>query len=153
MISRGGRRIRRAGALAGNGVGKYRRGPTVQKKDASRSQTLGAYLFHVRKIKRLTLRAVEKATGQGVSNSHLSQLEHDRIRRPSPDVLWRLSEVYAISYEVLMEKAGYIAARLGSEEPDRARATPFAAENLTPREEEELLRYLAFLRARGIGKA
>ena len=113
-----------------------------------KGQSIGAYLFHVRKVRRLTLRAVERATGKGVSNSYLSQLEHDRIRRPSPDILMSLAKIYAISYDVLMEKAGYTSGRCapGAMEPDRA--GPFAAENLTSEEQEELLRYLAFLRSR-----
>lgn len=153
MISRGRHRIRRAGGLAGNGAGKYKRGPRVQKKDASRNQTLGAYLFHVRKIKRLTLREVERATMQEVSNSYLSQLEHDRIINPSPNILNRLAEVYRISYLVLMEKAGYAIAPLRrGTRPNRFRVATFATEGITAKEEEELLRYLAFLRSRGSGK-
>ncbi len=118
-----------------------------------KEQTLGSYLFHVRKVRRLTLRGVERATGQGVSNSYLSQLEHDRIRRPSPNVLWSLSEVYAISYAELMEKAGYvIAASGGHEVPRRGGGLLLRIEDLTSEEEAELLRFLAFLRAREVGK-
>jgi transcriptional regulator with XRE-family HTH domain len=104
-------------------------------------------------IKRLTLRQVEEATGQGVSNSYLSQLEHDRIRKPSPNILHSLAEVYAISYAVLMEKAGYVTTASGGDQGAKSGGgAALANEDLTSEEEEELLRFLAFLRARGVGK-
>jgi transcriptional regulator with XRE-family HTH domain len=52
-------------------------------------------------------------TGKAVSNAYLSQLEHGKIKRPSPNVLHSLAEVYAVPYEALMEKAGYPAALRG----------------------------------------
>ena len=116
---------------------------------ATGDQTLGAYLFYLRRVRRLTLREVEAAAQRGVSNSYISQLEHDRIRKPSPNVLYSLAQVYSISYELLMEKAGYVSAMPDRDGPERDRATALANEKLTPREEEELLRYLAFLRAGG----
>ncbi len=115
-------------------------------------QTLGEYLYHLRRVMGLTLRAVEKATDEGVSNSYLSQLEHDRIRKPSPNILHRLAEVYAIPHEVLMEKAGYITRASDREAPERRGGSTFGLDDLTAREEEELLRYLAFLRSRGPGR-
>ena len=50
-------------------------------------------------------------------------------------------------YEVLMEKAGYL---LPSEDGGGrpGRLTAFAIDDLTAEEEEELLKYLAFLRSR-----
>src|SRR5690606_1126419 len=96
------------------------------------------------------------ATGKEVSNAYLSQLENEKITRPSPNVLHALAEVYSISYETLMEKAGYIspastdaAAVLRSGNTKRhGRAATFANEHLTEDEEEKLLEYLAFLRSR-----
>jgi transcriptional regulator with XRE-family HTH domain len=124
-----------------------------KKEENPKGQTLGAYLFHVRTAKRMTLREVEEASDREVSNAYLSQLEHDRISKPSPNILHSLAEVYAIPYEVLMEKAGYITAVSGQGEGKKhGRVATFANENLTPAEEEELLRYLAFLRSRGGGR-
>jgi HTH-type transcriptional regulator, competence development regulator len=108
---------------------------------------LGAVLADLRRAKRLSLRDVEDATGKAVSNAYLSQLENGKIRKPSPNVLHSLSAVYAVPYEALMEKAGYLLpseARGGH----RRRLAAFAIDNLTAEEEEELLRYLAFLRSR-----
>jgi transcriptional regulator with XRE-family HTH domain len=107
-------------------------------------------------MKGMTLREVEDATGKEVSNAYLSQLENDKISRPSPNVLHSLAAVYSISYENLMEKAGYISpvsadatVSLRSGKAKRhGRAATFANEHLTEEEEEKLLEFLAFLRSR-----
>lgn len=115
----------------------------------SQSQTLGEFLANVRTMKQLTLRAVEEATNHDISNAYLSQLEHGGIKKPSPNILHQLAAVYGISYELLMDKAGYIVAT--SEREPRARhgrVATFADKSLTSEEEEELLKYLAFLRSR-----
>jgi transcriptional regulator with XRE-family HTH domain len=108
---------------------------------------LGGLLADLRAARGLSLREVEEITGKAVSNAYLSQLEHGKIKRPSPNVLHSLAEVYAVPYEALMEKAGYL---LPSEDGGgrRARLAAFAIDNLTAEEEEELLKYLAFLRSR-----
>src|SRR4051795_13054914 len=69
---------------------------------------LGPYLASIRLVRRLTLREVEEATGGDVSNAYLSQIENNKISRPSPNVLHALAKVFAIPYETLMEKAGYL---------------------------------------------
>ena len=111
------------------------------------SAELGGLLADLRAARGLSLREVEEVTGKAVSNAYLSQLEHGKIKRPSPNVLHSLAEVYAVPYEALMEKAGYL---LPSEDRGghRARLAAFAIDNLTAEEEEELLKYLAFLRSR-----
>jgi transcriptional regulator with XRE-family HTH domain len=113
----------------------------------ARASELGALLADLRKAKGLSLRDVEEATGKAVSNAYLSQLENGRIQKPSPHVLHSLSAVYAVPYEALMEKAGYL---LPSEDGSgrRRRLAAFAIDDLTAEEEEELLKYLAFLRTR-----
>lgn len=112
-------------------------------------RTLGRYLRHLRLARRLTLRDVEEASG--VSNPYLSQLETDKIAKPSPHVLHKLAPVYGAPYEVLMEKAGYLR-RAGPRAAGPARRAgrlpAFSREELTAEEEEALLEYLAFLRSR-----
>jgi len=108
---------------------------------------LGAVLSDLRKAKGLSLREVEEASGKAVSNAYLSQLENGRIKKPSPNVLHSLSAVYAVPYEALMEKAGYLLRSEDSSGPHR-RLAAFAIDDLTAEEEEELLKYLAFLRSR-----
>lgn len=108
---------------------------------------LGAVLADLRMAKGLSLRQVEEATDNAVSNAYLSQLENGKIKKPSPNVLHCLAATYAVPYETLMEKAGYL---LPSEDRGgrRRRLAAFAIDDLTAEEEEELLKYLAFLRWR-----
>jgi HTH-type transcriptional regulator, competence development regulator len=114
----------------------------------ARPNELGAVLADLRTAKGLSLREVEEATDKAVSNAYLSQLENGRIQKPSPHVLQSLSGVYAVPYEALMEKAGYLLP--ASERGGRGRKlAAFAIDDLTAEEEEELLKYLAFLRSRG----
>jgi transcriptional regulator with XRE-family HTH domain len=108
---------------------------------------LGSVLADLRKAKGLTLRQVEEATGRAVSNAYLSQLENGKIGKPSPNVLHSLAEVYVVPYEGLMEKAGYLLPSQGGPRK-RKRLAIFAIDDLTAEEEEELLKYLAFLRSR-----
>lgn len=110
---------------------------------------LSSYLASLRTAKGLTLRQVEEATGKEVSNAYLSQLEHGRIAKPSPNILYSLAGVYGVPYEKLMEKAGYIVAK-GTRKAGQkhGRAATFAIDNLTPEEEDELLDYLAYIRSR-----
>jgi transcriptional regulator with XRE-family HTH domain len=125
-----------------------KRRPSKRAEFVARSSELGAVLADLRSAKGFSLREVEEATGKAVSNAYLSQLENGKIQKPSPNVLHSLSEVYAVPYETLMEKAGYL---LPPEEAGRSRRrlAVFAIDDLTAEEEEELLKYLAFLRTRG----
>jgi transcriptional regulator with XRE-family HTH domain len=109
---------------------------------------LGSLLADLRVAKGLSLRQVEEATGAAVSNAYLSQLEKGKIRKPSPNVLHSLAEVYGVPYEALMEKAGYLLPSGSRQAGRRKRLTAFAIDDLTAEEEEELLKYLAFLRSR-----
>ncbi len=113
----------------------------------ARSSELGALLMDLRVAKGMSLRQVEEATGRAVSNAYLSQLENGKIQKPSPNVLHSLSGVYTVPYEALMEKAGYLQPPEGGTNR-RARLAAFAIDDLTAEEEEELLKYLAFLRTR-----
>jgi len=108
---------------------------------------LGAVLADLRTAKGFSLRAVEEATDRAVSNAYLSQLENGKIKKPSPNVLHSLAAVYAVPYETLMEKAGYLLSSPTSE-GRRKRLAAFAIDDLSAEEEEELLKYLAFLRWR-----
>ena len=109
---------------------------------------LGKTLTIARERKAITLREVERLTG--VSNAYLSQLENDRIKAPSPNVLFKLASLYEIPYAALMAASGYpvsessaipseavrLAARLGPTSPD---------------EEDALVGYLEFIRKRTSG--
>ena len=113
-----------------------------------RPNELGAVLADLRTAKGFSLREVEEATDKAVSNAYLSQLENGKIKKPSPNVLHSLAEVYAVPYEALMEKAGYLLPSEGNAGGQRRSLTAFAIDDLTAEEEEELLKYLAFIRSR-----
>ena len=111
--------------------------------------TLGQYLSSIRTDRQMTLREVEEATDRRVSNAYLSQIENDKIQKPSPNILHSLAEVYAISFENLMDKAGYLMPPTGRAEGERhSRVATFAEYNLTSEEESELMHYLQFLRSK-----
>ena len=109
-----------------------------------RKQSLGDFLKSAREGKGLTLRAVERATA--ISNAYLSQLEGDKIQQPSPLKLYKLCELYGVSYSASLEIVGYpVPDHRGAAELDgsAARIGP-----LTDEEEDALIEYLAFLRSR-----
>ena len=126
----------------------------VNESDETRSEfegqpnVIGVVLADLRKAKGFSLREVQEATGGAVSNAYLSQLERQKIKKPSPDVLRRLAQVYGVPYETLMEKAGYLLPDEDGRVGRRRRLAVFAIDDLTAEEEEELLKYLAFLRFR-----
>jgi transcriptional regulator with XRE-family HTH domain len=142
------RLIHQAGEVILELVAEGRKRPRRRRSGfVGRPTELGVLLADLRRAKGLSLRDVEEATGRSVSNAYLSQLENGKIRKPSPNVLHSLSGVYAVPYETLMEKAGYL---LPPEQGGgrRRRLAAFAIDDLTAEEEEELLKYLAFLRSR-----
>jgi HTH-type transcriptional regulator, competence development regulator len=114
----------------------------------ARSSDLGALLSDLRMAKGLSLRQVADATNNAVSNAYLSQLEKGKIRKPSPNVLHSLAAIYSVPYGGLMEKAGYPLPSEAGGSARRARLAVFSIDDLTAEEEEQLLKYLAFLRSR-----
>jgi HTH-type transcriptional regulator, competence development regulator len=107
-------------------------------------KSLGQGLKTARELRNLSLREIEEATG--ISNAYLSQLENDKIKKPSPHFLHKLAALYGIGYELLMESAGYVQRKEPTGPKTLAGAALFSQEKLTPEEEEGLAEYLAFLR-------
>lgn len=110
---------------------------------------LGRELRRIRRARGDTLRAVEEATG--ISNAYLSQLETGKITKPSPKFLYKLSAFYKVPYEDLMQYADYIAEDRAGDENKRRRLSAAALAtmaDLTPEEEEELMKYAEYLRSR-----
>ena len=105
---------------------------------------LGQYLKQVRKEQKLSLRQVESETK--VSNAYLSQLEGNKIRQPSPNILHNLCEFYGISYLYVSELAGYPVASRESAHAVETSASRFS--DITKSEEEALADYLEFLRTK-----
>jgi HTH-type transcriptional regulator, competence development regulator len=113
---------------------------------------LNKLLQNTRYRKMLSLRVVEQATG--ISNSYLSQVEHGKIKKPSPDILYKLAKIYNLDYSFLMQKAGYVTpVRFADEEGITLEGykitdgqTFCAIYKLTPLEQEKLKQYLYHLR-------
>lgn len=123
--------------------------PAPVEEKAALKPTLGQYLASIRNDRKMTLRDVEQATKKQVSNPYLSQIENDKIQKPSPNTLHALAELYAINFEKLMELAGYLTSPTERPADQRhGRAATFAEHNLTPQEEAELMEYLEFMRSR-----
>jgi HTH-type transcriptional regulator, competence development regulator len=119
------------------------------KEKSAAKVTLGKYLSSIRTAREMTLRQVEEATNKDVSNAYLSQIENDKIKQPSPNVLYALSEIYEIDYENLMELAGHIRPTKSRGQDEKHGCIPtFAEHNLTPEEEAELMNYLQYIRSK-----
>jgi transcriptional regulator with XRE-family HTH domain len=108
--------------------------------------SLGQGLKMARELRNLSQRQVEEATG--ISNAYLSQLENDKVKKPSPHFLHKLAGLYDIAYELLMESAGYIKRKTSDGPKTLQGAALFAQEKLTSQEEVALSEYLAFLRSK-----
>ncbi len=110
------------------------------------ARSLGRVLKDAREANGLTLRAVEAETG--IRNAHLSQIENEAITRPELAMLWELAALYGEDYEELMRLAGY--AREGATSGRQRRRTTAALralDELNPREQDAVLRYMAQLRS------
>jgi len=104
-------------------------------------KTLGETLKSARQLGGYTLRQIEEATG--ISNAYLSQLENDKIKMPSANVLYKLSKMYSIELETLLGAAGII--RDAGPKVNHL-LSPLKGFSLTAKEEQELINYLEFLR-------
>jgi HTH-type transcriptional regulator, competence development regulator len=108
----------------------------------------GNYFKALRESKGMTLREVEKKAD--VSNAYLSQLEQGKIKQPSPLTLHKLSELFGVSYELLMEKVGYPTLKKDTKRDVNEIKTSisYRVGHITKEEELELINYLKFIRNR-----
>jgi len=106
-------------------------------------KSLGKTLKDSREQSRFTLKQVEDATG--ISNAYLSQLENEKIKKPSANVLYKLATVYHIDLEVLLAAAGIIEESTAPKTL-MLNSQAISAQQITGEEEEALVRYLKFLR-------
>lgn len=102
-------------------------------------KTLGTHLKDLRTGSGLTLRQIEEATG--VSNAYLSQLENDKIKKPSANVLYKLAKMYGTTIDSMLLIAGYIKETTIDERNRTICGLP-----LTEDEEAKLIEYLHWLR-------
>ena len=95
----------------------------------------------LRSAKGVSLRDVEKKTG--VSNAYLSQIESGAAKRPSPDKLYALAEYFEVPYGDLMRAAGHVTPSDGSERSRGRLELALMSMDLTPDEEDQVLRYVS----------
>lgn len=81
--------------------------------EKEKEKLFGQYLKELRDDRRLSLRQLEKLSG--VSNAYLSLVERGKKGIPSPDILKKLYSPLGVTYDELMERAGYINSNLRSE--------------------------------------
>lgn len=111
--------------------------------------SLGKSLKESRKNVGLTLRQVEEMTG--ISNAYLSQLENDKIKNPSVNILSKLSSLYKVSLKTLLSDAKIIDKKEAQQEEINlsfAQKIAFRAEDLTEEERNDILKYLEFIKSR-----
>ncbi len=104
----------------------------------------GDELKNIRETKKLTLREVEELSG--VSNAYLSQLENNKIKKPSANTLYKLAIAYGIDFDLLLERAGIIERQVEERTSKSISSYALYSEDLTTAEENELLKYLKYLR-------
>lgn len=114
---------------------------------STQTDQLAAELQRLRTVRGETLRQVEDATG--ISNAYLSQLERGTAKNPTANVLYKLSDHYGVSYEVLMRWAGYTSGTTGgSRSALTAAQIALKSAVLTPEEDAEVAKYVEFLVSR-----
>lgn len=79
----------------------------------SKNAEFGSFLRAIREEKGITLREAEAKSG--ISNSYLNQIETGKVSKPSPAIISKLSELYQVSFELLLEKSGHILPEIASE--------------------------------------
>jgi HTH-type transcriptional regulator, competence development regulator len=110
------------------------------------SKTIGRELKDARERHTYTLRQVEELTE--ISNAYLSQLENDKIKKPSANVLYKLATLYKIDFDYLLAATGAIEYKPNAEGPKSLSGFALSSEDLSPEEEQELADYLKFLRSK-----
>jgi transcriptional regulator with XRE-family HTH domain len=107
--------------------------------------SIGAVLRQAREVRGRS--AMETARSAGISAAYLSKLENDAVKRPSPKVLHRLSQVLEVPYAELMALVGHPVPGVDPA-PDHSRLGEALFADLTDDERDELIEYLAWYRAR-----
>jgi HTH-type transcriptional regulator, competence development regulator len=107
--------------------------------------SFGAVLRQAREVRAMS--TLDAARAAGISPAYLSKLENDAVKKPSPHVLHQLSEALTVPYAELMRLNGYrLPGKSNANPTDSVGAALFS--DVTDDEREELLQYLAWIRAR-----
>ncbi len=119
--------------------------------DTAPRQELGLLLREAREVRGLSVRGA--AAQVNISGTYLSQLEAGSVKDPSPRILFKLSEVYQVPYADLMRAAGYMVPGAPTTDGQVRDSHPLdvalrTTASLTEDERRELMKYLAWYRAR-----
>ncbi len=107
-------------------------------------KTIGNKLKEARRGSNLTLMRVEEMTG--ISNAYLSQLENDKIKNPSGNILFKLSKLYNIPLSSIINNEIDTEKR-SNNSSTFLRKVAFSAEELNENEKELVLKYLDFIKS------
>lgn len=114
--------------------------------DNSRAR-LGDALQQARGVKGLSLRRAAELSD--ITPTYLQKLERGLVGEPSPNILYRLSNVFEVDYGDLMALAGYIVPGQSSVDrstPSNVLASALSSSDLSEEEIEEMAQYLGYLR-------
>jgi transcriptional regulator with XRE-family HTH domain len=113
-----------------------------------RNETLGQILRSARRSAGFSLRDVERATKGGLSNGHLSLLESDEVKNPSPHHLFLLSVVLKVDYARLLKLAGYMLPGEATNVSPEAAAMLRRTVDFSESERKELEDYAEYIRSK-----
>lgn len=110
-------------------------------------ETLGKTLKIAREKASLTLREIDQLTG--ISNAYLSQLENDKIKKPSASVLYKLSSVYKMELDDLLSAAGIIQNRVKKDDDLSLleKEIAFYKDQLSDDEQNQIISFMKFLKS------
>ncbi len=117
-------------------------------------ETLGKTLKSIRENVSLTLKEVQVATG--ISDAYLSQLENDKIKKPSANVLYKLASVYKIELNTLLAAAGIIEKNSSATTSPKKQSMldkeiAFYKDHLTDKETKEVIEFIKYLKFKNKG--
>jgi len=112
-------------------------------------KSLGTTLKEARELIPFTLRQVEDSTG--ISTAYLSQLENDKIKKPSASVLYKLASAYKIELNVLLSASGIIEKSAQNEaEPtlnnEWLNRLAFYSDDFSKDQQNEILEYIKYMK-------
>jgi transcriptional regulator with XRE-family HTH domain len=109
--------------------------------------SLGSYLREVREERQLSLRDVERLAkenklGAELSSGYLSVLEQDKVKEPSPRILFALAKIYEKDYLYFMKQAGYMPDARASSQSSKVAFR--GAAQLNQEQRERIQRFIDF---------
>ena len=109
-----------------------------------KTSSLGYALRTARDIKEWSLRKVAKEAK--ITPTYLKKLEEDGVKEPSPNILFRLSNVLGIPYADLMKLVGYVVPCEEGVAPTSSDplAVALRSADLSEEEIKHMIDYLAF---------